>query len=178
MRSRILVIALLLGTTMMCLGDALATTNQQVSVTGNVIGDCSTIPATGTLAFGAYNPFSNTDLAAGPFTINVNCTRGDTNLNVAVNGGLNFTHANPSGDRAMKDPTNHFLTYQLYQTTGTGSPWNFNTSSGVGTQVALTAGGTTTANVISIYGIIPHGQTSGPDVSNSYSDTVTVTVNY
>jgi spore coat protein U-like protein len=158
-------------------GYATATTNQQVSVTGNVVGDCSTVPATGTLAFGSYNPFSSTDLTGGPFSFSINCTRGDTNLNVAVNGGLNFTHANPSGDRAMKDATNNFLTYQLYQTTGTGSPWAFNTTTGVGTQVSLTAGGTNSTNTISLYGIIPRGQTSGPDVG-SYSDTVTVTVNY
>lgn len=158
-------------------GFAIATTNQQVSVTGNVVGDCTTVPATGTLAFGAYNPFSGTDLTGGPFTISINCTRGDTNLNVAVNGGLNFTNASPSGNRAMKDATNQFLSYQLYQTTGTSTPWAFNATTGIGTQVSLAAGGINTANTISLYGIIPHGQSSGPDVG-SYSDTVTVTVNY
>jgi spore coat protein U-like protein len=177
MRFRIFSLALLIGSIAIGLGNALATTNQQVSVTGNVLGDCSTVPATGTLAFGAYNPFSASDLTGGPFQFSINCTRGDTNLNVAVNGGLNFTHANPSGNRAMKDATNNFLTYQLYQTTGTANAWAFNATSGVGTPVSLTAGGTNTVNTISLYGIIPHGQTSGPDVG-SYSDTVTVTVNY
>ena len=156
---------------------ASATTNQQVAVSGNVVGDCTTVPASGTLAFGSYNPFSTSDLAAGPFSFSINCTRGDTNLNVAVSGGQNFTHANPSGDRAMKNANSNYLTYQLYQTTGTATPWAFDTSTGAGTQVGLTAGGTTTSNTISLYGIIPQGQTSGPDVG-SYSDQVTVTVNY
>jgi len=157
-----------------------ATTNQQLSVTGNVIGDCTTIPTTNTLAFGSYSPFSATDVTVGPVAYTFNCTRGDTNLNFSVSGGQNFTHANPSGSRAMKDATNNFLTYQLYQTTGSASPWAFNVVSGLGTAVTLTAGGISTPNTVNLYGIIPHGQTSGataPDIGN-YSDQVTVTVNY
>jgi spore coat protein U-like protein len=167
-------------TALMSWSAASATTNQPVSVTGNVAGDCTTVPASGTLAFGSYNPFSSTDLTGGPFTFSINCTRGDTNLKVSVGGGLNFTHANPSGDRAMKDPNNNYLTYQLYQTTGAATPWTFNTATGIGDQVALTAGGINSSNTISLYGIVPHGQTGGssePDVG-SYSDQITVTVNY
>lgn len=163
-----------------CYSFGLAATTQ-VSVTGNVVGDCSTIPSSGTLAFGSYSPFSASDTTtAVPFTLTFNCTKGDTNLNVAVSGGQNYTHANPSGSRAMKDATNNYLTYQLYQTSGTASPWAFNTGSGVGTTVSLTAGGVNTANTVNLYGVIPNGQTSGasaPDVG-SYSDQVTITVNY
>ena len=155
-------------------GCAWATTNQQVSVTGNVIGDCSTVPATGTLAFGSYNPFSNTDVTQS-FQFSINCTRGDTNLNVAVNGGLNFASASPSGSRAMKNGTT-FLSYQLYEDSGHTTVWPFNTSNGTGTVVSQTAGGINSANTISLYGVVPHGQTS-PAVG-SFSDTVTVTVNY
>jgi len=160
---------------------ALADTGQQVSVTGDVTGGCNTLsPASGTIAFGSYNPFSATDVTAGPLTFSINCTKNDPNFNVAISGGANFTHASPSGDRAMKDSNNTFLTYQLYQTTGTGSPWTFSTSTGVGSAVNETANGLNTASPFSIYGIIPHGQTSasGPGVSASFSDSVTVTVNF
>lgn len=163
-----------------CSSIAHATTNQQVAVTGNVVGDCTTVPATGTLAFGSYSPFSSTDLTGGPFSFSINCTRGDTNFKVSVSGGQNFTHANPSGNRAMKNASGNFLTYQLYQSTGTASPWTFNTSSGTGDLVALTSGGINSSNTISLYGIIPHGQTGGPNApdAGTYSDQVIVTVNY
>ncbi|HET7813889.1 MAG TPA: spore coat protein U domain-containing protein [Candidatus Baltobacteraceae bacterium] len=157
---------------------AYATTNQAVSVTGNVVGDCTTVPSTGTLAFGNYNPLSTSDLsAATPFTFSINCTRGDTNLTAAVDGGTNYANAVPSGNRAMKDNTGHYLSYQLYEDSGDRTAWPFSSSGGSGTPVALTAGGISTANTISLYGVIPHGQTAATDVG-SYSDTVRVTVNY
>jgi len=65
-----------------------ASTNQQASVGGNVIGDCTTVPASGLLAFGSYNPFSSSDLAPStPFQFSINCTRDDTSLAVSVGGG-------------------------------------------------------------------------------------------
>lgn len=175
MRFRGIALTYIVGATLLCRSIASAT--NAITVHGAVVGDCTTVPASGTLAFGSYNPFSTSDLAAGPFSFSINCTRGDTNLNVSVSGGQNFTHANPSGDRAMKNANSNYLTYQLYQTTGTATPWTFNTSTGIGDQLALTAGGINSSNTISLYGVIPHGQTSGPDVG-SYSDQVTVTVNY
>jgi spore coat protein U-like protein len=174
--SRTLVIAA--GLLALCARSAFAITNQQLSVTGNVAGDCTTVPATGTLAFGAYNPLSSADLApSSPFSFSINCTRGDTSLTVAVDGGTNFASANPSGNRALKDSSGHFLTYQLYEDSAHTTAWPFSTSGGAGTAVSLTAGGISSANAIALYGVIPHGQTSGPDVG-SYSDTVHVTVNY
>lgn len=159
-------------------GSAFAGTNQQVSVSGNVVGDCTTVPATGTFAFGAYNPFSSSDLAPNsPFQFSINCTRGDTSLSVAVDGGANYASANPSGDRAMKDGTGQYLAYQLYEDSAHTAAWPFSASGGAGTAVSLVAGGISTANTIFLYGVIPHGQTSGPDVG-SYSDTVHITVNY
>lgn len=158
-----------------------AGTGQQVSVTGNVTGGCNTLsPASGTLAFGSYDPFGAADVTAGPLTFSINCTKNDPNFNVAISGGANYTNASPSGNRAMKASNNTFLTYQLYQSSGTSSPWAFNSSTGVGTPVNETANGLNTASSFSIYGIIAHGQTgaSGPGVSASFTDTVTVTVNF
>ena len=152
---------------------------QTVSVYGNVIGDCTTAPATGQLQFGSYNPGSSTDLAPStPFQYSINCTRGDTNLAVAVDGGLNYANANPSGDRAMKDSTGNYLTYQLYYKDASNNlvVWPFSTSGGTGTNVSLTAGGITSANTVALYGVIPHGQTNTD--AGTYSDTIHVTVNY
>ena len=177
LNSRLFAMIAALGAT--CFASAFATTNQQVSVTGDVVGDCTnTVPSTGTINFGSYNPFSTSDLSGGPFQFSINCTRGDTNLAVTVNGGLYYANANPSGDRAMKDTTGHYLTYQLYETAPPGATaWPFTVSNGVGTGVPLTAGGINSANPIALYGLIPHGQSSGPD-AGTYGDTVTVTVSY
>lgn len=157
-------------------GTALATTNQTVSVSGNVIADCTTMPLSASLPLGTYNPYSQTDLKPAPFQFSINCTLGDTNLNVAVDGGANFANAVPSGDRALKDASGHYLTYQLYTDNTYGMAWPFSTSGGGGTSINLQAGGIGTANTISLYGVLPHGQTSTD--AGSYSDTVHVTVNY
>jgi spore coat protein U-like protein len=161
---------------------ALAGTGQQVSVTGNVTGGCNTLsPLSGTLAFGSYDVFGTSDVTAGPVTFSINCTKNDPNFTVSVSGGSNFTHANPSGDRAMTDSKGTFLTYQLYQSNGTGAlPWSFSTSTGAGTAVNETANGLLTASTFSLYGVLPKGQTSagGPGVSASFTDSVTVTVNF
>ncbi|MGZ3498045.1 MAG: Csu type fimbrial protein [Vulcanimicrobiaceae bacterium] len=166
---------LLLSMTAMGLswGLGFATTNQPVSVSGNVIANCNTLTSPNgiTLAFGSYSPFGAADLTAGPLTFSINCARGNSSFSIVVDGGLNAASANPSGDRAMKDGNGSFLTYQLYQTSGTGSPWQ------IGTAYPQTTGGENTANSFSLYGIIPHGQL-GAEASNSYSDTVKVTVNY
>lgn len=162
-------------------GPAWAGTGQQVAVTGNVTGGCNTLsPAGGTLAFGLYDVFSNADLAAGPLTFSINCTKNDPNFTVAISGGNNYTHATPSGVRAMTDSKGTYLSYQLYQTSGAGAPWAFSTSTGAGTPVNESASGLSAASTFSLYGVIPHGQVSvsGPGVSASFSDAVTVTVNF
>lgn len=165
----------------LCCASAHAGTGQQVSVTGDVSGGCNTLsPASGTLAFGGYDVFGTTDLTAGPLTFTIRCTKNDPNFTVAVSGGSNYTHASPSGDRAMIDSKSTYLSYQLYQSSGTSSPWAFNTSTGAGTAVSETANGLNTNSTFSLYGIVPQGQTSvnGPGVSAAFSDTITVTVNF
>jgi len=162
----------------LCTGFAAATTNQTVTVTGDVVADCTTVPSTGTLALGTYNTFSSADLAPStPFQFSINCTRGDTTFTVAVDGGANFAAANPAGNRAMQDSTGSFLTYQLYSDSAHTAAWPFSTASGQGTPVSLTAGGIAASNTISLYGVVPHGQSSSTD-AGTYNDTVHVTVNY
>jgi spore coat protein U-like protein len=181
MNARVLAIILLLGASLLSYRAAVAQTGQQVAVTGDVTGGCNTLsPASGTLAFGSYDVFGGVDVTAGPLTFTIRCTKNDPNFNVAVSGGSNYSHASPSGDRAMVDSKTTYLTYQLYQSSGTSSPWAFSTSNGTGTAVAETANGINTNSTFSLYGIIPHGQTlaAGPGVSSSFSDSVTVTVNF
>lgn len=164
-----------------CCTIALAGTGQAVSVTGNVTGGCNTLsPASGTLAFGSYDVFGTSDVTTGPLTFSINCTKSDPNFTVSVSGGSNYAHANPSGDRAMTDSKGTYLTYQLYQSSGTASPWAFSTSTGSGTAVNETANGLLTASTFSLYGVLPKGQTAagGPGVSSSFADSVTVTVNF
>lgn len=178
---KVLLVLLAAGALVLSESTAWASTGQQVAVTGNVTGGCNTLsPATGALTFGLYDVFSTTDLTAGPITFRINCTKSDPNFTVAVSGGSNYSQATPSGDRSMTDSHGTYLSYQLYQTSGTSAPWAFNTSTGVGTPVNETANGISTASTFSLYGIVPHGQTSanGPGISSSFSDSVTVTVNF
>lgn len=173
-RSRALAItAMLLA---FCARSAFATTNQQVSVTGNVIADCTAMPGSASIAFGTYNPFSSADVKPAALVFSINCTSGDTNLNVAVDGGSNYANASPSGDRAMRDGTGHYLTYQLYTDNTYSTAWPFSTSGGTGTPINLTAGGLAAPNTISLFGVLPHGQTNTD--TGTYADTVHVTVNY
>lgn len=156
---------------------AWASTNQAVSLTGNVIGDCSTLSPSGTQAFGFGSYDSGAGTSSGPLTFQINCTRGDANLNVQINGGQNYAHASPSGNRAMSDGSAHYLSYQLYQDASTSSsPWSFNSTTGIGQQVTETAGGIGAATTFKVWGFIPQGQTDLPVAT--YNDQVQVAVNY
>lgn len=162
-------------------GYVLGDTAQPFAVSGNVVANCNTLSpqSSQTLQFNTpYDTTSASDNTTGPLTFSINCTKGDTNFTVSVGGGSSFTHASPSGspNRAMTDGNNHFLTYQLYQSSGTLSPWAFNSGTGTGSAVNQNAGGLSSATTFSLYGIIPHGQTNA--FVGSYHDTVLVTVNY
>ena len=164
-------------------GPASATGSQSanVTMTANVTQTCTALtPSSGTITFPGYDPFTNKtapDNDSTPATFTTNCTKSSTNVFFTVSGGNNCTHATPLGDRAMISGAN-YLTYQLFEDSGYGTPWQINSSSCAGT-TQLSSGTITSSSQnlsFSLYGQIPAGQ--DPVAASNYSDTVTVAVNF
>jgi spore coat protein U-like protein len=120
-------------------------------VTANVAASCS-VTATD-LAFGQYDPFAATPLDSTS-TISITCT----NMH-----GYAYSVPTPTA-RSMAGPGAATLNYGLYNEAARTSGFG-----GAGT-------GNGSAQSITVYGRIPAGQTLA--VVGSYSDLVTVTVNY
>lgn len=138
-----------------------ATASTTFNVTATVAQSCAVTASD--LAFGAYDPGSATD-KTGTSTISVNCSLG-TVYTVSLNNG-----ANASGNTRRMASGAERLTYQIYQDIGAtlvlGSVANLLGLAGIGTGVAAAT---------TIYGVIPKTQNVG---SGSYSDQITVTVDY
>lgn len=161
---------------------ARAATPQAIAVTGSVVQTCTTWTPSGSLTFSpTYDVFSNT-APTGSASLTTRCTKGAA-VTFAVNGGQNYSHASPSGLRAMTDGSNHFLSYQLYQNAGLTAAWGFSTSTGAGTGLNQTGLGNAAGETmtLSLFGQIPAKQdvfVSSSSKTLLYQDTVTVTVNY
>lgn len=141
------------------------------AVSANVIKSCK-VSATA-LGFGTYDPLAASS-TTGTSTVSVQCTKA-TVATVALNGGVNGTLA----QRMMKDTgsSTDTLNYQLYTTSGNASVWGDGTG-GTVTQ-SYTSASAATVNPFTVYGTIPSGQDVTPSsVSNSYTDTITVTVTF
>lgn len=134
-----------------------ATETQTFQSTAEVSASCTI--TTNPLAFGAINPsVANTATA----TISVACTNGTT-------GTVALSSANAW---VMKDTatTPNELNYGIFQNSGHTTAWDATTTQ------SITGAGLGTTTDFTAYGQI----TAQPaaKVSNSYSDTVTVTVTY
>lgn len=141
-----------------------ASSNTSMPVTADVSGTCSV--STGTVAFGAYDGTSASNVDAQA-TVSVTCTSG-TSFWVGLNagGGSGATVST----RKMTSGANT-LNYSLYQDSSRTTLWG-NTQA-VDATGSLTAG--SSAYSLTVYGRIP-GSQNVP--AGSYSDSVTVTVNY
>jgi spore coat protein U-like protein len=168
----------------LCLGPAAALAGSNtgtLSVSATASSNCTALsPAA--ISFGSYDPFSypsGTPLKdSTAATFSTNCTNGAP-INWTVGIGSNCGLGSVSADRAMTDGASHYLSYGLYQDNMGNTPWAYGSSCGSPTPVNQTGGGENTANSISIYGEIPGGQDVYTGASTtSYSDSVTVTVNY
>ncbi|MGA9853154.1 MAG: spore coat U domain-containing protein [Gammaproteobacteria bacterium] len=153
-------------------GNAFAGASPQTTtflVSAQVIKSCN-VTATA-LAFGSYDPLLGTN-TTGTSTVNVQCTK-TTVATIALNGGVNGTLA----QRSMKDSvSSNTLNYQLYTTSGNTSVWGDGTGSTV-TQ-SYTSTSNATVQPFTVYGTIPSGQNVTPSTSNTYQDTITVTVTF
>lgn len=141
---------------------AVATAN--LAVSANVSKACNV--STTALAFGSYDPLATTDLD-GSATMTVNCTTG-TSYTIGLGAG-GASGATVTARKLTSGSTT--LNYGLFQDSGHQTNWG-NTPS-TDTPAATTA--TTTAANFTVYGRIPKAQNVA---SGSYTDTVTVSVNY
>ncbi len=141
-----------------------ASVSSQFNVTATVLKNCAV--SASDLAFGDYNASSGSPVTAST-TVSVTCTAALA-YTVALDGGQT---TNDVSARAMTDGASHNLSYGLYTTNGYGTVWG-DGSAGTST-VAGTGNGA--AQAVTVYGRIPAAQFVA---AGSYTDRVTVTVNY
>lgn len=148
-----------------------------VSVGGDVVAHCLAFtPGSTTMTFPSYVPLTD---AAASTSFTTRCTKEATStVTFSVSGGSNFNNAATiAGDRALKDAGGNILSYQLYRDSAHTTAWAFNATTGAGAGVTQTTLGNSVDMSLSIFGLVPHGQELAT-VSNTYTDTVTLTVNY
>jgi spore coat protein U-like protein len=141
-----------------------ASVSSQFNVTATVLKNCAV--SASDLAFGDYNASSGSPVTAST-TVSVTCTAALA-YTVALDGGQTTNNVIA---RAMTDGASHNLSYGLYITNGYGTVWG-DGSAGTST-VAGTGNGA--AQAVTVYGRIPASQFVA---AGSYTDRVTVTVNY
>jgi spore coat protein U-like protein len=147
------------------------TTTGTLAVSATIANNCKF--GTSTMAFGAYDPV-NTN-ASTPLTatgsVGITCTSGDA-VTLTANAGGNGTHASgacatATCTRAMFDGGTHYLSYDLYTTSGNTTVWNGTNS--------VAATGTGAAQTVNVYGYIP---AAVADPAGSYTDSVTMTATF
>jgi spore coat protein U-like protein len=139
-----------------------ASSTMQLNIGATVIKAC-TVTAT-PMAFGDYFGAQISSTA----TISATCTTGtayQAGLDAGTAPGATVSH------RSMTGPSSSQLNYNLYSDSGFSINWG--NTPGTDT-VAGTGSGSIQA--LTVYGVVPAGQTSA--VAGSYSDTVTVTLTY
>lgn len=131
----------------------------QVSTTtvdfGNIAAS-TTVPAGGTPATGA---------------VAVQCNQGAP-YTVYLDNGKNYNTT-----RRMKNGTNNYLAYQLYQDSAHSIAWNATNVGTVGGTGGVSSTGSGSNQTLTVYALIPAG-TAVPATTGTYTDTVVVTVNY
>ena len=145
-----------------------ATATTTFLVTANVIAACA-VTAT-PMAFGTYSPVSGTNLDQTS-TITTTCTN-TTQYTVGLNAGSSSSPTPTVTTRKMTGVTPaNTLAYGLYQNAGRTTNWG-NTP---GTDTPAAVIGTGAAQAQTVYGRINAGTAAAID---TYSDTITVTVNF
>lgn len=140
-----------------------ATINTTFNVTATVTASCQNLSA-GALAFGTYDPLSGST-TTGTSTVTVTCTQ-DAAYTISLNAGTSGSLST----RTMTSGSNT-LNYNLYKDASYTTIWG----DGTGSSEQLSATGNGTAQSATVYGRIPASQNVG---IGSYSDTITVTVDY
>jgi len=164
-----LALALLTGGLAMCGGIAVAgTATGNLSTTASITASC-TVGNIGTLAFGSYDPITNSASAAQA-NFDVTCTSG-TAVTVGLSAGSNPGTAGDTTTRELASGSNK-LAYDLFSDSGHTTHWG-NT---VGTDTFSLGNGTGVAQTYTVYGLVAAGQNTVP--TGSYTDTITITANF
>lgn len=142
----------------------------EFNVTANVSASCS-VTVDHDLSFGAYDPFSSSD-ATSSNTVLVTCTDGSA-YSVYLNAGLNGSIT----DREMIGGTSgDLMHYQLYIDPTYATIWG-DGSVNPGYVEGYNCGvGSGSSQPYTVYGKVPKNQISL--AADSYSDTITVSVDY
>jgi spore coat protein U-like protein len=140
------------------------TQSATLDVSATISANCTV--STTAVAFGAVNPQGGNHDATGSVT--VNCTNGAPwSATASAGAGSGATFAT----RRMTSGANT-LNYSLFTSATYGTVWG-NGSGGTG---AVTGTGSGSAQVFTVFGRIPAGQTAAR--VGTYTDTVSVTVTY
>lgn len=134
-------------------------------VTAEIASTCNTVTATA-LDFGQYDPISGSVKDASS-EIDVTCTNG-TSFQIYLNGGVN---GNITQRKLKADNSTDTLDYNLYTDAARSTVWG---DDNTGSSVADT--GTGSAVKKYVYGRIAASQTGSS--TDTYADTITVTVDY
>ncbi len=151
-----------------------ATATGNLTVNANVVANCQVTNLT--INLGNYDPLVSNALTPldQQGALSIKCTKGVQATSIDLNAGSNSSGTT----RRMKITSGtDLLQYELYKNSGRSSIWGSGSVSGVVPDVStsyttdLKAG----SQPINIYGRVPAGQ----DISiGSYTDTVTITINY
>lgn len=165
-------LALILVTLMTAPAFAGSATNS-LTVQATVSANCTVTAAT--LDFGSYDPLvthAATDLAVSQ-ALTIKCTKGTAATSIDLSPGANF-----SGTRRMLGAPGNFLNYELYKEATHTNVWT--TGAGTGVVPAASTGKNnpltfSSGAALAVFGMVPRDQ----DVATgSYSDTVTITINF
>lgn len=140
--------------------------SQFFTVTATIVAECNV--ATSPLNFGNYDPVAanKTTPLDSTTVVNVYCTA-QTPVTVALDNGLWLT----GSTRRLQSAAGNFLNYEMYKDSARGVVWN---------ATNLNSGTSTSKNTPINSGFTVYGRVAAAQdlPAGSYSDTVTVTVNY
>lgn len=149
-------------------GSAIAATDTTTfTVTATVVASCD-VSADPTLAFPNFTPGGADQVASA--NISVTCTNGHP-YSVGLNAGL---YGASTAARLMQAGGGAQLSYALFADAGYTTNWD---DIGGTNTVSGTGNGPSSADVIPVYGRILAASNDAAQ-PGSYSDTITVTVNY
>jgi spore coat protein U-like protein len=155
MKTRMVILAMLLGLVLSFGGEAMAGDTNTVTVTANVVGTCKFNSATSTLAFGSLDPSGSGDKTATA-SPTFWCTK-NASYSITDDDGLHELAANGNRMQNTTAPA-EFLPYTF----------SYNPASGTGT-------GRTTPITLNISGTVAFADYQNAAVGD-YADTVVLTI--
>ena len=152
-----------------------------LTVNATVTLDC--LVNSPTLTFPAIDPTTVAAAVQGNASIQVTCTKGTPAATVAdikLNGGANLS----GGSRFMKEAGGATLAYQLCvdATAACSTPWGDSATAGIGSKLSTPFSSAFPAppanQAVTVNGVISLANAQAAPTSASYTDSVTITVDF